>query len=202
MDGNEFRAWWDQRFQGIAPVGWAIRKALPQRWLRIHSLPESKRYPENEEEYAILLDRHNQAATEVLGAGNDCILLFSSFGVEPGPAQFSEPLPSPHLDLVQRLQEVPGNENPFDDPDSPDDPEPLFLRQSMVGTIWQSGAFDTLLREAAEDHLLHQLFISLATEELYAPYDGGADLIFATTEKRDAYREKWSSWLSTHPEGL
>jgi hypothetical protein len=37
---------------------------------------------------------------------------------------------------------------------------------------------------------------------LYAPYDGGADVITATTRHRDQIRRRHQDWLSAHPSGL
>jgi hypothetical protein len=40
------------------------------RWVRFHSLPESKRYPDSQAEYAIELDRHYTVLSE-LDLGSD-----------------------------------------------------------------------------------------------------------------------------------
>jgi hypothetical protein len=40
------------------------------------------------------------------------------------------------------------------------------------------------------------------TTEVFAPYDGGVDLIFSNVERRDQYRQRFSAWLSARPDGL
>lgn len=47
------------------------------RWVRFHTLPGSKRYPATEDEYAIVLDRHNAVLTE-LGSVNGSVLLVTA----------------------------------------------------------------------------------------------------------------------------
>ncbi len=51
------------------------------RWLRIHSLPESKRYAESDFEYNIILNRQNQLINDLIGEGTE---LFISIGLYTG----------------------------------------------------------------------------------------------------------------------
>src|SRR5215208_4167866 len=75
MSEAECRTWWGEHFPGSAPVGFMLRQIYDERWLRIHSLPESKRYADTVGEYAELLRRHNQVATDALGDGSRCYLI-------------------------------------------------------------------------------------------------------------------------------
>ena len=58
------RAWGDCR-----PVSYELRGCLHDRWVRFHSLPGSKRYADNEEEYAELIRRHLAVLAELLSLG-------------------------------------------------------------------------------------------------------------------------------------
>lgn len=49
---------WAQSWPGLQPIGHEVRDER-ERWVRFHALPESKRYPEDEQEYAEVLRRHN-----------------------------------------------------------------------------------------------------------------------------------------------
>jgi hypothetical protein len=66
---SEFAAFWKGHYPGAFPVGWMMRVAEAEWWIRFHSLPLSKRHPETDAERAILLQRQNQLASEVLGEG-------------------------------------------------------------------------------------------------------------------------------------
>lgn len=46
---------WEGRWSGIRPIGHELSYAQPGRWIRFHSLPESKRYADTEAEYAEIL---------------------------------------------------------------------------------------------------------------------------------------------------
>lgn len=67
--------WWTTHFGLTPPLGFRLRAAYPERWLRIHSLPESKRYPNTSAELELLLDRHAAVAGELFAAAQACTLL-------------------------------------------------------------------------------------------------------------------------------
>jgi hypothetical protein len=46
-------------FGDLPPVSHLLRRAILDRWLRVHSLPQSKRYAETDVEYEELIRRHN-----------------------------------------------------------------------------------------------------------------------------------------------
>ncbi|WP_456695409.1 DUF3885 domain-containing protein [Aeromicrobium sp. P5_D10] len=43
---------WQQRWPGVRPVGHELPNNVPDRWVRFHSLPHSKRYAATPSEYA------------------------------------------------------------------------------------------------------------------------------------------------------
>lgn len=59
---------WEQRWPGSWPEADKLRGLFPDRWVRFHSLPGSKRYPDTEAEYEILLDRHHGVLVELAGS--------------------------------------------------------------------------------------------------------------------------------------
>jgi hypothetical protein len=77
---------WDLRFPGCEPVAHRLKFLFPNRWVRLHSLPRSKRYAEGEEEFAILLARHNRVLGELLGEGRSVILLTTGYSDTPSPS--------------------------------------------------------------------------------------------------------------------
>jgi len=83
----------------------------------------------------------------------------------------------------------------------PDDPESL-VRFVAADVTWQSGAFDALLRDIADERGPRSLFFSRASAFAFAPYDGGADIFAPTTHPVSELRRKWAPWLSSHPDGV
>ena len=49
---------WAAQWSPCPPVGHELRVIHPDRWVRFHSLPGSKRYAEDDAEYATLRESH------------------------------------------------------------------------------------------------------------------------------------------------
>lgn len=66
--------WWKENYGKYAPLGHVLRFQKAEHWVRIHSLPKSKRYPQTNEEYDILLQRHNEVGDYLFNPNEPCIL--------------------------------------------------------------------------------------------------------------------------------
>jgi hypothetical protein len=192
---SDFVDQWAAWYPDAPPIGFLLREAYEHRWLRIHSLPESKRYPKSGWEYAEVVRRHNVVANDVLGVGAPCAALIyrgcndrwsdrlgrvSGLGEEPLPRV--APLPPELHDEDEGIFEVP-------------------MCIFGVATRWQPGSFDAFI-SATADNKVRGLLVELRRGQVYAPYDGGADLIFATEVERDAAHQRYAAWLSSDPSGL
>ena len=65
MTSEQFNTYWALNFADSIPIPHYFRQDYSDRWFRIHSLPGSKRYADNEEEWNILLDRQNKIITDL-----------------------------------------------------------------------------------------------------------------------------------------
>lgn len=169
---------WCESFGEFPPIGSFCRDELPARWLRIHSLPESKRYPGTEPEYRELLRRHNEVATTLLGDGDSCILFAATSDDDPPPSLAG-------LTFV----EVP-------------DLSALQIHIAAAQVPWRPGRFDALIRAVADETAGPFLFANFERRTAYAPYDGGADLFLASPDEVVTMKARWSGWLSARPDGL
>jgi hypothetical protein len=163
MDASEIAFGWKRAFGDFLPIGYVCREHLRDRWVRVHSLPDSKRYPESEAEYLELLRRHNEVATAVLGDGADCVLFMVVFG---RPPEVLDPVFGPIMTesgLIQ-VNELTARADP--------DPESPLARVGAIPVQWRSAQFDPALRAVAEDRG-RVLFANLSSGTAYAPYDGG-----------------------------
>jgi hypothetical protein len=192
MNGSEIASGWRRAFGDTLPIGYVCRERVPERWVRIHSLPESKRYPESEAEYRELLRSHNEVATAVLGDGASCVLFWVAFGL---PRVAINPLF--HLSVKKsaliQVSELTGRADP--------EPEADVVRVAAIPAQWRPTQFDQALRAIAEDRG-RIFFANLTSGTAYAPYDGGADLFFASGEAVPHAKAAWAQWLSAEPSGL
>jgi len=173
-----------------------LRERFEDRWFRIHSLPGSKRYPEEPAEYDELLYRHNTIASEVLGCGSKCWLVVATYTDDVNAVEAPDLAELSEIKLEQAYA--------FEEP-----PDPLVEVDFPVNIVcwvaqlrWQPNRFDELVRLVADCKAPKLLFVDKSISRVYAPYDGGADLILETSQQRDALRAKYTEWLSEHPAGL
>jgi hypothetical protein len=171
-----------------------LRAWFPDRWVRFHSLPDSQRYAATEDEYIEILRRRRTTLAELLRdevGPSDMIAISASWsgGVEP----------TPRLPELEAL--LPAN---FWQTVMLDDSDPEY--QSWVH-LWVSSwrlddpATDAVFRLVADD-AAQLIVLSESFTWLYAPYDGGADVIARTSAERDRLKSAHAEWLSAHPTGL
>lgn len=175
------QALWRSFYAEKSPLAFLLREQMPERWLRVHSLPRSKRYAHNQDEAREVLRRYNCVASEVLDEAAPCALFFPGYARRVVPAVF-DPL---DRQFFYRFRT-----------------EILRLAMFTAQTRWQSHKFEALLCRVADDEVRFVLWMNLGSGEIFAPYDGGADLFLSSTERRDALRARYAPWLSAHPEGL
>jgi hypothetical protein len=189
LDVETFHDAWSSRYGTTPPHVCCLRDAHPERWLRIHSLPESRRYATDSAETQEILRRYNAAANDLLAGDAGFVLVGYGYGDVPR-------LPPDHplagvigsgADALMRLP-------PFG-----------FFEASLsvFGKVmsWSIGCLDGPLRRVADDQL-ELLCLNSATGAVFAPYDGGADLFYSTERGRDGARNRFAGWLSNHPLGL
>jgi hypothetical protein len=179
-------ALWQQRWPGCPPVGHLLRDCFQDVWVRFHSLPASKRYAQDEAEYAVILDRYNTVLDELF-TGEDVYVIAPTWTAEP-----DAPPRQPDGAHWQSLLLT-------------DDPDPEFRTYYHLFATkrsWQTGCIDDLLRDVADDKVADVLITDTQMRRIHHPYDGGADVFLTTTEERDQMRGRHVTWLSSHPAGL
>lgn len=190
----DFLARWKGWYPDAPPVGFLLREAYPDRWLRIHALREAKRSPTSGWDYADLVRRYNSVATYVLGPESSCALLL-----------LCECRSVPRL-----LEEGCGldtnslfNLGPLAEEWWADETGVFATPMCLVGgpAIWHQGTFDRFFFMTAQNKV-RGLLVERERGQVVAPYDGGADLFFATSWERDVAKDHFAPWLSPHPEGL
>lgn len=177
---------WQQHWPDCPPVGYKLRDPYRDVWVRFHSLPESKRYAENENEYAVVLGRYN-AVLDELFAGGDVYVITPVWTTEA-----DVPPLRPDATYWQSLLV----EN---------DPDPelrTYCHLFAARRPWRYGCLDELLRDIADEKVAGVLVTDMQMRRIHHPYDGGADVFLTTPEERDLTRERHANWLSSSPSGL
>lgn len=171
-----FKEAWNKFFTDIPMLGWKLREQKPELWFRIHSLPESKRYPESESEEAILLARHNEIAPDVLGLKFHLLLYWH---------------------WLESFHGIDGVKTE----DFSDEDIETTLYSAKVGS-WEPGGFNKVILAVANDELSQVVFLNPDTGNVYAPYDGGADIFITSHEHKKILEARYSKWASELESGL
>jgi hypothetical protein len=179
---------WQQLWPQCPPIGYLLRYHMPDRWLRIHTLPNSQRYPVNASDYEIVLHRYNAVLSE-LGA-TEIHLITPEYQADDLSAG-TEPIHvGLHPGAVKWMHAV-----------NPDDPE-IAYDLHISRQQFQPGILDDLLRRVADWQATGVLVTDTALRWLFHPYDGGADLIASSAIERDQLKTRFKEWLSPRPDGL
>lgn len=194
MTSEDFQRYWEQHYPGCPPIGHYLREAYADKWFRIHSLPNSKRYPETGEEYREVLRRHNALLLDLVGKGAPYVLITTGYSESPKPVQSYHQL-SFLVSDSRVLYTIPKHE-------LEGDAEPYYWHFFMSNRTWSEPSEDELLKLIADNVVANVLMVGLEPNCIYHPYDDGADVFVASTSIRDQKKEKYARWLSNHPQEL
>lgn len=194
-DGAGLTERWESRWPSCRPIGHELRTSAATRWLRFHSLPGAKRYAETPEERAEVLSRHNIVLSHLFGlveAADEppvALTITCAWGDRADRGRKPDLVAAdPAASFWRSYQR---------------DPEP---DHSAVSTHlwtstrpWSPGSLDELLTLVADGRTVDVIIAPPSFAWLYHPYDGGADVIAASTVKRDRLAARYQSWLSPDP---
>lgn len=165
---------------------------MPERWVRFHTLASGGRYPTTPAEYIEVLHRYNAVLSALLDeSGSAAIYLIT---VEYGPgdsAAGTEPVNVGLHSGAQPWMRVP----------DPADHELTYLVH-VSGEGFAPGVLDDLFRYVAEDRTSDVVVADESLCRLFHPYDGGMDVIAASTAERNGLAARFASWRSDRPDGL
>ncbi|WP_452225817.1 DUF3885 domain-containing protein [Lacinutrix cladophorae] len=170
-----------------------MRSYYPKRWLRIHSLPESKRYAESEEEYQIILNRQNELISNLIGENSDIIIATGQYEWETTNKLSTEIVEYSNFDKVRTIDLHKIYPEEYDEND--------FFGVYITSGVWRKNNKNELLKNIADDEF-RAMFVCPKRNCIVAPYDGGMDIIVDTQEKRDELKTKYKDWLSERKDGM
>ena len=194
MNADDFNEYWNANFPLSAPIGNLLRAAYPERWFRIHTLPESKRYAETPAECAEILLRHNTILANLFSSVQMLCVLAIGYSSTP------HPVPPEKIDQRDHsftfLRTIPMHEADEDENDH------KYFHVWLHAHHWHPHSLDLFLRHVADDIIANLLIVAPQKDVVYHPYDGGADVILKTQAERNHWRTTYRSWLSQNSSGL
>lgn len=187
--------YWTTCFANATPLAHLLRGQCGDRWVRFHSLPQSKRYAETEEEWATLLHRHNSVLGQLCSNGRTLQVLTSNWSATSEPDGPPEELRALSL-AAEVWRSLPMHESEEDETD------PWFLHVFHSPVVWQPGALDDIIRLVADDVLRNVMILDPTDTWLLHPYDGGMDVIARSQEQRARISRDLASWRSRRSDSM
>lgn len=194
VPGRSMLVDWTKQFPGCEPIAHQPRVRFPSRWVRFHSLPESKRYPDCEGEYETVLNRFNRVLGELSQTDQTINLLTTgtSFSADPGRSSDVTTL-DPDAKLWRTVSMHDADEGFLD---------PVYWHVFVSTWPQGTGRFDQIIRLVADWKTVNVMVVPPDCRWLLHPYDGGMDVIAESTAARDRLRSLHTGWLSSEPSGL
>lgn len=197
MTKEEFQRLWALNYPDTVPISHLFKHNYSDTWFRIHSLPESKRYADNENEWEILLSRQNEAITDLFGSDTSIVIVTGEYNWGNNQqTHITDEKEVFKLFSFVRLDKIELNKINAEQYDEFDTYRPAFAQ-----TIWKPNYHDKLLREIANDNT-RAFFISFDKNVIVAPYDGGVDFVLKDVLTKENYKKKYRHWLSEREDGL
>lgn len=186
---EEITKFWKEGLNDFEPLAHELKFAFQDRWVRFHSLPESKRYPENESEYQEIFNRYNAVLAE-LGPSSRTVFVvlpeYSESEVAVHPAEeFRGVFPhSEYWRTIDQLAEC-----------------GVYWHLHIAEVQIPSEKLNSVFRLVANDEVRNILVVLPKDRSVFHPYDGGADIIAPSVEAREELKNRRKAWLLSHPEG-
>jgi hypothetical protein len=194
VDIADLEARWTRVWGQRPPISYELRGRFPDRWVRFHSLPGSQRYATSEAEYREILHRHTTVLSDLADdPGRGLLAVTASWSDTPAPADRTEALTLAAPDAAYWTSVM---------TDDSVHSEQVWAHLWVSPASLHDSGLEQILRLAADDASGPLLIVPATMSWLYAPYDGGADVIADTSQRRDHLRASNASWLSAHPSGL
>jgi hypothetical protein len=177
VDGVHFMLGWQRAYPETPPITYHFKWNLSKRWVRIYSLPEGQRYPNDKADWHHLLVRQNAVIDYLVPQGQPIQFVWNWLGRDSHIFK--------SYDLV-RL-------GVFCDVRAETEYESWLLNDR-----WASGAFNIFLTLIADEAM--RAFI-IAPDCLIAPYDGGMDVILKDPNTAHAFKRHFADWVSPREDG-
>ena len=137
---KHFQYFWKDNYKSMPLLGHILREEyFADRWFRIHSLPDSKRYADNDAEMNIILNRQNAIIGDLIGNKQAYLLMFYAISESPELVRFN------HISDIILL------ENIRLDIALPENYEgECYFVSGFVNKVWEANSIDAYLEKVAK----------------------------------------------------
>jgi hypothetical protein len=167
-----------------------LRESHKRNWVRLHSLPQSIRYPYNNDDNAIILKRHNTVLSRVFSNREIVSLILTTYtGLDEDPIS---------QELIETYNCFKWRTEYYEEDGYSVSGEWDFWKANIA---WESGVIDPVILRAAEDEITNAFLTNKDTSSIYHPYDGGMDLFFDNIALKATIKKEFLDWYPQKTKG-
>jgi hypothetical protein len=188
MTKLEMEKFWQTIYPLCPPINHLFKIFYTDRWLRIHSQPDSKRYAETDDEWETLLNTQNNILDDVFN-DNEKFYLFTgslssnTFNIVEGSEIKHQCLQNFKFSAMELVDLHAVTKEYY--------AEDIFYTPVFTALQYTSKGYNNILKSIANDEL-RVFFLNPKTKTIFAPYNGGVDIIYANTEIKNEYKLKYN----------
>jgi hypothetical protein len=187
MTKENIESYWKLTFKECPPINYLLKVYYKERWLRIHSLTDSKRYAATNAEWKILFHTQNSILEDAFEE-NETLYLFTGvynnteFLLPENNLNKNVALNTYDFTALEKIDLYAMSKDYCE--------ENTFFTPHFVSILFKKNNYNELLKVIANDEI-RAFFLSTKTNTIVAPYDGGVDIIYKDTQTRDFYKNKY-----------
>ncbi len=183
---HEIETLWRKAFGELSPSSYDLRIRFPKASFRIHSFKE-KRLPESKKDEITILRAQNQILN-LMFESEICVAVIVGRPAHNG--EVVGDLPSVLTGGIY-LDSLVNSDLKRDDEES----------EVFCGAMvpWQESCFDRLLLAIARWEEDSVMFVRFDRPAIFAPYDGGVDIVVLDPDFRSRIREICREWIWVNP---
>jgi hypothetical protein len=187
MTKTQLNTFWQSNFPKCPPINYLFKIFYNDRWLRIHSLPDSKRYAETAEEWQVLLQTQNSILDDLFSSNDEVILftgVYSNTTITFAENNFSDnhALKTFNFTALDKI-DLYAISKDYCEKDT-------FFTPYFETIFYHSSTYNELLKSIANDEI-RAFFLNPMTKTIVAPYDGGIDIIFSDEATRNLNKTRY-----------
>lgn len=196
---NSFDYKWNKLFPNKVPISYLFKHYFPKSWIRLHSLPNSKRYADHAVEIDLLLRRQNQIISDCLPPSTTIFIVSGNYFIGDSSIANYDQVAELQYNFISgsriNLHEI--DPEYFDDGENND----LYFTPMFTEIVWEQNLHNDLLLKIANDET-RAFLISFEKKIIIAPYDGGLDIIIDDFNLKNQIKQKYREMLSTRDDQL
>ncbi|QSQ95822.1 DUF3885 domain-containing protein [Acinetobacter indicus] len=196
---NNFDYKWNMLFPNKLPIPYLFKHYFTKNWIRLHSLPNSKRYADCAFEIDLLINRQNQIISDCFPQGTTLFIVSGNTFIGDSSIANYDQVSKLSYNFISgsriNLHEV--DPEHFDDDENND----LYFTPMFTEVVWEQNSHDDLLLKIANDET-RAFLISFEKKIIVAPYDGGLDIIIDDFTLKSQMKQKYHEMLSARDDQL